>query len=398
MTSPWRKVFPVFRSHDVAYLDHAATCQMPDAVFQAMIDYETSGRANAGRGLYPWSARATEAFAVARSRVAAFVGARPERLIFTRGATDGLNMVAQSLAERLGPGDEVLVTLADHHASLLPWRVLAKRRGFSVRTVPLGEAAAFSLDVFREFVGPQTKVVAVPMVSNVLGNVFPVVDIVQIARRVSAFVVVDAAQAVGHLPVDIVQLGCDALAFSAHKMYGPTGIGALALSDRMWVGMEPTIFGGGMVDSAEELSWRDGVARFEAGTQDVAGAVGFAAAAEWLAAIGWEAVRAHEAWLTEELLVRLKTLPVSLLDPSDIGDRIGIVSFTLDGIHAHDVAEILGRRNVCVRAGHHCVEPLAKALSPAGSVRVSLGLPNDGGDIERLIDGLQEAQRVFGYV
>ena len=395
MTSPWRQNFPALRDNAVAYLDHASTCQVPDVVLAATAAYEALGRANAHRGLYPWAERATAAYEAARTSVAAFAGADPARLVFTKGTTDGLNLVAASLAERLGPGDEVVVTLADHHSGLLPWRVAALRRGFTVRTIGLTPTGELAVDRLRAMLGPATRVVALPMASNVLGTLYPVAEVVRVAAAVGAFVVVDAAQAAGHVPLNFAALGCDVLAWGSHKMYGPIGIGALAVSERLFGTLVPTAWGGGMVDSIEPLTRRGGIAGLEAGTPNVAGAVGFAAAAAWLAGIGWDAIAAHERRLLERLLVALAALPVHLVGSSTTSGRIGIVSFNLDGVHCHDVAQILGAHGVCVRSGHHCAEPLAAVFAPSGSVRASLGLPNDERDIDRLVEGLRAAQRMF---
>ncbi len=380
------------------YLDNAATSQMPEPVLAAMVAFEVGGRANVHRGLYPLAAQASTAYESARAEVAGFISAPVESLVFTKSTTEGLNLVACGIAERLGPGDEVLVTIADHHASVLPWLVLSRERGFSVRTIGLD--ADFRLDMVeaRRLVGPQTKVIALPLVSNVLGAVMPVEDIVKLAREVGSLVIVDGAQAVGHLPVNVAQLGCDAFAFSAHKMYGPMGIGALFLGERL-KSITPLLYGGGMLESVSELRLKDGSERFEGGTPNVTGAIGFAAAVRYLNEQNIDRVRIVEHQLTSELLGQLsKITGMQLVGPAGSEARIGIVSFTLNGLHPHDVAQLLGEQGVCVRAGYHCVEPLARSICPRGSIRVSLGFKNTPDDIEEFISVLHIVQDQLAYV
>ncbi|MCR4312267.1 MAG: aminotransferase class V-fold PLP-dependent enzyme, partial [Candidatus Uhrbacteria bacterium] len=290
---------------NTVYLDHAATTQMSGPVLEAMIAFERGGRANVHRGLYPLAAKASAAYESARAEVANFVGAPTESLVFTKSTTESLNLVARGIARRLGPGDEVLVTLADHHASVLPWLVLSRERGFAVRTI--GLTADFRLDIAeaRRLVSPQTKVIALPLVSNVLGTVMPVAEIVKLAKEVGALVVVDAAQAVGHMPVNITELGCDALALSAHKLYGPMGIGALYLGERLR-NIAPLLYGGGMVEDAGELRFKEGPERYEGGTPNVTGAIGFAAAVRFLHDQNIERVQALEHELTSVLLEQLR--------------------------------------------------------------------------------------------
>lgn len=371
---------------------------MSESALEAMVTFERGGRASVHRGLYPLAARASEAYERARQDVARFVGADAEGLVFTKGTTEGLNLVAQGIASQLGPGDEVLVTIADHHASVLPWLALSKEYGFVVRTVGLDEGFRLDLHELKRLLSPRTRVVAVPMISNVLGTRFPIEEIAGMAHEVGAYVIIDAAQAVGHVPIDVEEIGCDALAFSAHKMYGPMGIGALYLGERLCE-LSPLLFGGGMVDDATELLWKKGVERFEAGTPNVTATVGFAAAANDLRDRTLRDVSVHEAALTKGLIDGLMSQSgVHIVGPRDLHDRSGIVSFTVDGMHAHDLAHILGEQGICVRAGHHCAQPLAQAYCPQGSVRVSIGRGNSVEDIEAFILALEVAKLTLAYV
>jgi len=356
------------------YLDHAATTFMPERVLEAMVAFERGGRANAHRGLYPLASRATEAYESARQTVASFVHAEAKDLVFTKSTTEGLNLVARGVAERLGPGDEVLVTIADHHASVLPWIVAAKERGFTVRTLGLDDAYRLRMEDVRHTLSPRTRVIAMPLVSNVLGTVFPVAEVSQLAHEVGAIVVVDGAQAVGHITVDVRELGCDALAFSAHKMYG-------------------------MVEDASTLVWKSGPERFEGGTPNVTGAIGFAEAARLLMDEGIDARVRRECELTKYFLERLSAdSGVEIIGPRTVDERLGIVSFVQDGIHAHDLAHVLGEQGICVRAGHHCVEPLARRYCGSGSVRVSFGRETTMEELEAFFMALEVARMTLSYV
>ncbi|KKW29611.1 MAG: Cysteine desulfurase [Candidatus Uhrbacteria bacterium GW2011_GWD2_52_7] len=380
------------------YLDHAATTFMPERVLEAMVAFERGGRANAHRGLYPLASRATEAYESARQTVASFVHAEAKDLVFTKSTTEGLNLVARGVAERLGPGDEVLVTIADHHASVLPWIVAAKERGFTVRTLGLDDAYRLRMEDVRHTLSPRTRVIAMPLVSNVLGTVFPVAEVSQLAHEVGAIVVVDGAQAVGHITVDVRELGCDALAFSAHKMYGPMGIGALYLGEQLQ-NLSPLLVGGGMVEDASTLVWKSGPERFEGGTPNVTGAIGFAEAARLLMDEGIDARVRRECELTKYFLERLSAdSGVEIIGPRTVDERLGIVSFVQDGIHAHDLAHVLGEQGICVRAGHHCVEPLARRYCGSGSVRVSFGRETTMEELEAFFMALEVARMTLSYV
>lgn len=376
-----RAQFPGLR-RDVAYLDNAATTQMHRAAVDAMNAYAIGGRSNVGRGLYPMAGETMRQYDAARSTVANFVGVDSGRCVFTKSVTEGLNTIAFGLRDQLQPGDEILVSIFEHHANLLPWRRIAKERGAIVKTLPMLADFALDIDRAKAMMNDRTKVVAVTMMSNVLGVVLPIAQLADRAHEVGALVVVDAAQAAAHLPIDIADLGVDALVFGSHKCHGPAGIAAMILSLDLIDSMEPMIVGGGMVDrvTADGATWRSGIEKFEGGSPNVEGAIGFAAA---LSSISFPEVK-----LRSRLVADLKSIPgVTVFDPPG---AIGIVSFTIDGMHPHDVADMLGQRGVCVRAGNHCAAPLVEKLSATGTLRASLAMYNDERDIEALVSNLKE--------
>ncbi len=382
----------------LVYLDTAATSQMPQQVLEAMFAYEASGRGNPWRGLHSFALKATQAYTKSRHTVAKFVGASQERLIFCKSTTESLNLVASSLAYNLHEGDEVLVTAFEHHANLLPWRELAKKYHFTVRYMPVGKNNSLEEATIYESLRKNTKVIAVTHVSNVTGVILPITTLVQAAKKVGAYVVVDGAQAVGHIPVSVDDLGIDAYAFGAHKMYGPMGIGALALSPRLFSLLAPLNFGGGMVSEVAHTDniYFDDVRRFEAGSPNVTGAVGFAAACEYLTSLGLEKVQQHENTFSSEVFNVLMSNPRIQILGWPKGKRTGIFSFSFEGAHPHDVADILGREEIAVRAGYHCAQPFTRSLAEEGTVRVSLGVYNETSDIDRLSAGLKTVEKTLG--
>ncbi len=383
-----RAQFPGLK-RDVAYLDNAATTQMHQSAIDAMHAYLSGGRSNAGRGLYPVAEETMKQYDAARSTVANFVGVDAGRCVFTKSVTEGLNAIAFGLRDRLQPGDEILVSVFEHHANLLPWRRIAKERGAIVKTMPMTSSLTLDLDGALAMMNDRTKIIAVTMMSNVLGTVLPIAQIVDAAHQIGALVVVDATQAAAHLPINVADLGVDALVFSSHKCYGPAGIAAMILSPDLIDSMEPMIVGGGMVDriTADDAVWRPGVEKFEGGSPNVEGAIGFAAALTAMAPPPYEGGGRGEV-SRSRLITDLKSIPgVTVFDPPG---AVGIVSFVVDGIHPHDVADMLGQRGVCLRAGNHCAAPLVEKLSLNGTLRASLAVYNDERDIEALVSNVKE--------
>lgn len=358
------------------YLDHAATTRIAPEVLRAMIAFEEAGRGNPFRGVHAAALRATVAYEDAREHVARFFDASPETTIFTKGTTEGLNMVASGFEQYLEPGDEIVLSLLEHHAHILPWRAVAERRGCTIRFIPLTEDGLVDVETARKVITSKTKIVAITHVSNILGSIVPVREIAEIAHAVGAFVCVDGAQAAGHLPISFRNLGADAYAVSAHKMYGPMGIGALFLLPELQEKIQPLLLGGGMIEEIREDGcpvFAEGVRRFEAGTPNVTGAVGFAAACDVLLGKQQEIVR-HEQELTRFLWNGLRKINhVTLYGPVPGDVRTGVISFSVKGMHPHDVAQELADKDIAVRAGFHCAASLARCLHQDGVVRVSIG-------------------------
>jgi cysteine desulfurase / selenocysteine lyase len=400
-----RADFPIFEqqihSKPLAYLDSAATSQKPRQVLDALRTFYETSYANVHRGVYELSERATAGYEGARQKLAVFVNAPSEReLIFTRNATEGLNLVAYAWGlVNLGPGDLVVVTELEHHSNFVPWQYIAKRTGAGFRMIPLdeqGELDLGELDVVAR--DGNVKVLACNLVSNSLGTINPVERISSWAHEQGAIMVVDAAQAAPHTSIDVQALGCDFLAFSSHKMCGPTSVGALWGRRELLEAMEPFNLGGHMIRAVrfEETTWGEVPAKFEAGTQPIAEAVGFGAAADYLSAIGLDAIERHEHELAAYALDRLGEIPGVALYGPPADRRAGIVSFNVEGIHPHDVAQVLDLEGVAIRAGHHCCQPLMQKLGVAATNRASFYLYTLPDEIDRLVEGVHKAKKVFG--
>lgn len=394
------------RDRPLVYLDSGATAQKPQLVLDAERDFYMTSNAGVHRGAHALAEEATTAFEEARLRLASFVGAKPHELVWTSGATMGLNVLSLALAEIsrqrgplvIGPGHEIVVTRAEHHANLIPWQQLADRTGARLRWLDLapdGRICTDSLNV----IGEHTKLVAFTHISNVTGAISPVQQIVAAGRAVGALLVMDACQSVPHVPVDFATLDVDALAFSGHKMYGPTGVGALVARAELLAALPPVFTGGSMVEKVtmEHATFAPPPQRFEAGTQPVAQAVALAVAADWLTQVGMENVTAHEATLVPHLLDTIASVPgVRILGPTDQADRVATVSFVVDGVHPHDVSQVLDDCGIAVRTGHHCAQPLHAHFGVHASARASAGVYTSKGDIDALGVGLQRVVDFFG--
>lgn len=385
----------------LVYLDSAATTQKPRSVIEAVERFYLRDNANVHRGIHELSNRATEAYEGARSTVAAFLGiSDPAELIWTRGTTDAINLVASSWGgSTLRAGDEVVLTVMEHHSNLVPWQLMARRTGATLRFVEMDDQQRLDLASLDAVLGPRTRLVAVGHVSNALGTVNPIREIVERAHRVGARVLVDAAQSVPHLPIRVDALGCDFLAFSGHKMCGPTGIGGLWARRELLERMPPVQGGGDMIDTVEldRSTFAELPHRFEAGTPPISGAIGLAAAVDYLRAVGQERIVAHEKALLTYADAQLRTLPgVRVFGPADPAERAGVLSFTLGDIHPHDLATILDSEGVAIRAGHHCTQPLMRRLGVAATARASFYIYNTPADVDALVRGLHTARRIFG--
>ena len=398
-----RRDFPILerRVNDrpLVYLDSAASSQAPRQVLEAMDVYRRRHHANVHRGAHTLSAEATEMYERARATVARFLGADdPRGVVFTRNATEAINLVAHAYGRhRLSAGDEVVVTVAEHHANLVPWHLLAQERGVVIRGVPLGADQRVDQAALLAAIGPRTRIVATFHVSNVLGVLQPIRPIADAAHAVGALLVVDGAQAAPHVPVDVVALGADAYAFSGHKVGGPTGIGALWMRPDVLETLPPFLGGGEMIRRVEidRSSYADIPMRFEAGTPAIGEAVGLAAALEYLEAVGLEHVWAHDRALARRALDGLRTLDGVTAYGPEGDDRGGIVAFNVDGVHPHDIASFLDAEGIAVRAGHHCAQPLMRALGVDATARASFWLYTTGDEVDAFVDAVDRARSFF---
>ena len=395
-----RAEFPIFSgAAPLHYLDNAATSQTPRAVLDAVAAHEAAARANVLRGVHRLAERATAAYAEARRRVARYVGAADSaEIVFTGGATAAINLVAHAFGARLRPGDEVVVSVLEHHSNIVPWQLLRDRAGVTLKALPVTDDGRIDLSALDSLVGPATRLVALAHVSNVTGAVCDAAAVAAAARRVGARVLLDGAQAVPHGPVDVAALGADFYAFSGHKMFGPNGVGVLWARRELLESMPPFMGGGEMIGAVtlERSTWAEVPHRFEAGTPPIAQAVGLGAAAEWITALDRAAAGAHAAGLAERLLAGLAERPwVRMLGPADMRDRAPVVSFDVDGVHPHDVCAVLDSHGVAARGGHHCAQPLMDRFGLDGATRASFAFYNAAEDVDALLAGLDEAARTL---
>ena len=400
-----RQDFPVLDrkvyGKPLVYLDNAATSQKPKSVIDALADYYEGYNSNVHRGVHALSMEATDRYEEARAKVASFIGAgSPECVIWTRNTTESINLVANTWArQNVGPGDEIVVTQMEHHSNLVPWQVLAKQKGASLRILPLTAEQTLDMERAASIIGPRTKLVSIVHASNSLGTINPVHDLRDMARNVGAAFLVDGAQSVPHMPVDVADLDCDFLAFSGHKMLGPTGIGVLYVRPSVLETMEPFLTGGEMVLAVtnEEATWNDLPMRFEAGTPNIADAIGLGAAIDYLEQVGMARVREHEEQITRYALEAFRELEeVDLFGPKDAAKKGGIMSFHCWNVHPHDLGTFLDREGIAIRTGHHCTMPLMQRLEVPATARASFYLYNTESEVDALVDALKRALRYFG--
>ncbi|MCM3639251.1 cysteine desulfurase [Sporosarcina luteola] len=399
-----RKHFPILdqeiNGHPLVYLDSAATSQKPRQVIEAINDYYAYDNANVHRGVHTLGNRATDHYEGAREKVRKFINAKStQEVIFTRGTTTALNMVAQSYGRaNVEEGDEIVITHMEHHSNIIPWQQLAKEKGAVLKYVILEEDGTLSLDKVREAVTDRTKIVSIMYVSNVLGTMNPIKEITEIAHAHGAVMVVDGAQAAPHLKLDVQSLNCDFLAFSGHKMCGPTGIGVLYGKKELLNEMEPVEFGGEMIDfvGLYESTWKELPWKFEGGTPIIAGAIGLGAAIDFLEEIGLDQIEKHEHELAGYAMEKMSSMDgLTIYGPRDPDKRAGIVTFNLDNVHPHDLATVLDMNGIAVRAGHHCAQPLMKWLKCSATARASFYVYNTEEDVDRLVEGLRIAKEYF---
>ncbi|AKP48313.1 cysteine desulfurase [Bacillus smithii] len=402
-----RNYFPILNQevngHPLVYLDNAATSQKPLSVIEAIEQYYKGYNSNVHRGVHTLGTKATDAYEGAREKVRKFIHAKSvEEVVFTRGTTASINMLAASYGEEnVKEGDEIVITYMEHHSNLIPWQQLAKRKKAELKYIPLEEDGTITLEKVRETVTPKTKILAVTLVSNVLGTINPIKEIANIAHENGAVLAVDGAQGVPHMKVDVQDLDCDFLSFSGHKMCGPTGIGVLYGKKELLEKMEPVEFGGEMIDfvGLYDSTWKELPWKFEGGTPIIAGAIGLGKAIEFLEEVGLDEILKHEHHLVAYALDKLSEVEgIEVYGPKDPMKRAGLVTFNIKGVHPHDVATVLDAEGIAIRAGHHCAQPLMKWLDVSATARASFYLYNTEEDIDRFVSGILKTKEYFNNV
>jgi cysteine desulfurase/selenocysteine lyase len=395
--------FPILKNNkyrkNLVYLDNAATSQKPVSVIRAISDYYENYNANVHRGIYKLSEVASVAYEDAHKKVAKFINAEGfDEIVFTRNTTESINLLAYSLLRDLKKGDEIVLSEMEHHSNLVPWQQLAKEHGLKMRFIRFDAGCLLDMKHAKSLITKKTKIVSCTHASNVLGTINPVKELAKLAHSVGALMVVDGAQSAPHMKIDVKDMDCDFFAFSGHKMLGPTGIGVLYGKRHLLSRMRPFLYGGGMISKVtlDDTTFQEPPERFEAGTPDISGAIGLAAAIDYLEKIGIENIRKHDEELTKYAIAELKKIQgVSIYGPSAVKDRSAVISFNIKGIHPHDVAEILDSHGVAVRAGNHCAMPLMHRLGISGSARASFYLYNDKSDVDALVSAIKKAKQVF---
>lgn len=402
-----RKQFPVLNQevngHPLVYLDSAATSQKPVQVLEAVRNYYELDNSNVHRGVHTLGNRATDSYEGAREKIRKFINAKSTKeIIYTRGTTTSINTVAGAYGRmNVNEGDEIVISHMEHHSNLIPWQQLAKEKGAVLKYFELEQDGTITLETVRNTITDKTKIVAITMASNVLGTINPIKEITKIAHEAGAVIVVDAAQAAPHMPIDVQDLDCDFLAFSGHKMCGPTGTGVLYGKQAHLESMEPIEFGGEMIDFVDlhDSTWKELPWKFEGGTPNIAGAIGLGAAIDFLTEIGLEKIAEHEHSLVEYALNEMDKIEgVSIYGPRDPQKRCGLITFNIDGVHPHDLATVLDMNGIAVRAGHHCAQPLMKWLQCTATARASFYIYNTKEDVDRLVEGLRIAKEYFNDV
>jgi cysteine desulfurase/selenocysteine lyase len=388
--------FPIFTDSDLVYLDNAATSQKPQSVLDAVDSMYKEANANVHRALYSLGSEATERFENSRKKVANFIGADSKEIIFTSGTTESINLLARSLGNTLKPGDEILISEMEHHSNIVPWQMAAQRTGATLKYLSITDTGELDLTNPENYFTSNTKIVSLTHMSNVLGTINPIKYLAKLAHDVGAILIVDGAQGASHIPVNIKELDCDFYAFSGHKMLGPTGIGVLWGKTELLEEMEPFMGGGEMINTVtmESSTWNDIPYKFEAGTPNFAQAVGLGAAIDYLENIGMNEIADHENTLTQYAMNKLNNVD-GLRIHGSAKDRGGVISFNVDGIHPHDLAQFLNEDNIAIRVGHHCAQPLLKKLGETATARMSFYIYNDESDVDKFCTSLEAIKEYF---
>lgn len=396
-----KKDFSIFKHHpDLVYLDSAATSLKPKVVIDAEREYLEQYSANVGRGLYPLAEKATEKLEAARKKIARYIKASAKEIIFTAGTTDSINLVSRLLAHTINEGDNIVTTIMEHHSNFLPWKELARQKNAQLRVINITKEGELDTEMLKNSMDARTKIVAFTAVSNVLGTINPVEKIIADIKKTNpeTLILIDAAQAVGSLDIDVTKWNADFVVFSAHKMFGPTGVGVLYGKSDILEKLNPVAFGGGMVldVNTSEIIYKEIPYRFEAGTPNIGGVIAFASSLDYIKNLGLKNIHAHEKNLAKyamKLLEKNFGNTINILGPGDPEKRAGIISFSFTNIHPHDIAHLLGEKNICVRAGHHCAAPLHQTLGLNATTRISFSVYNSEEDIDKFIEALQKIQQ-----
>ena len=392
-----KKDFPIFNNSDLVYLDNAATTHKPQSVLNAVDRLYTEANANVHRALYSLGSESTERFENSRTKVADFINSNSAKeIIFTSGTTESINLLARSVGNTLNPGDEILISEMEHHSNIVPWQLTAERTGTTLNYIPVTETGELDLSEPDHYFKPNTKIVSITHISNVLGTINPVKKLAEMAHEMGALFIVDGAQGVPHLQVNVQDLGCDFYAFSGHKMLGPTGIGALWGKIELLNEMDPFMGGGEMIETVtmESSTWNEIPYKFEAGTPNFAQAVGLGAAVDYLKTIGMSTIAEHEKKLTAYALNKINQIEGIRIHGS-ADERAGVISFNVDGIHPHDLAQFLNEDNIAIRVGHHCAQPLLSTLGETATARLSFYIYNDESDVDKFYDSLTNIRKYF---
>ena len=398
----FRKDFPILQNNDYIYFDNAATAQRPYAVMDAISDFYKRSNANPLRGLYDWSMDATDRYESARKTVADFLGAdSTKEIVFTRNTTESLNLMAYSYGmNHVNEGDDIVITIMEHHSNILPWQMVARKKGANLIYLEPDDEGVISKEEYESKITDKAKIVSIGHVSNVFGVTNPVGEIAEFAHKKGAIVIVDGAQSTPHIAIDVKKLGVDAFAFSGHKLMGPMGIGVLYAREELLENMDPFLTGGEMIEyvTREDATWAELPHKFEAGTVNAADAVGLAAAIDYLKTVGYDTIEEQEIKLTTRLMEKMQRLEhVHIYGSKDPRNHCGIVTFTLDGVHPHDISSVLNDDHVCVRAGHHCAQPLMQFIGQGSTARASMYFYNTEEEVDRFVEKLAEVRKVMGY-
>ena len=397
-----RKEFPVLctkvHGKNLIYLDNAATTQKPNQVISSITDFYTRYNSNVHRGIHKLSELATRQFELAHKTVAKFINADFEEIVFTSGATESLNLLANSLGSKLNSTDEVVLTIMEHHSNLIPWQQMSKKIGFKLKFIGITSDGKLDMNQAKSLITKNTKIVSIVHVSNAIGTINPIKDLIDLAHNVGAVSIIDAAQSVPHMTINVKELNCDFLVFSGHKMLGPTGIGVLYGKKTLLENMQPFLYGGNMIREVklESSTWADLPEKFEAGTPNISGAIGLATAINYLTRIGMDSIESYEEELLNYASEQLSAIKgITIYGPKD--ERSCVLSFNVEGIHPHDISTLLDREGIAVRGGHHCTMPLMKILGLNGTVRASFYFYNTFEEVDRLVKAIIKAREVFGY-